>query len=207
MVKIPVYIGVEPHQWLSGELLRYSLLKRTRAQLEFHELLPVEMSLPLPFGAGFSFYRWYIPHLRKYQGRALYLTVNNLVLDDIEIFFNQTMPKPALAAPVTNPPSAKGFQTNVLLLDCERLTHWKPLEWVHLCQKDPEMVSKIMWGLPEAPNCPDLGPLDPSLPLIDSSPEAFQKELKAALEDEAIPLPLIAREIQLGHLPNTLLNL
>lgn len=219
---LAVYLSLQPGQWLAGEVLRYSLLKRTRAQVQFHELEPY---LPSRGRIAPSLTRWLIPCLQGFKGQALFMTANKVVLDDIErlFLFDRDKPteKPALASPVLEPPGAEGYHTDLMRLDCERLKGWN-LEYI-AGDLSPEKMSALEWGLPESPFYADLGALDPcwnttgaltdktqiySFSDVKNEPwrnrthphrELFLRELKAALESEQVAMEALLIEIQRGH--------
>ena len=219
-----VYYGPEPKGWLPAEVLRTSILRRTDDEVEFRDISHFHVDLPVKMGGSMLFHRWFIPFFQDYQGLALYIDANGVVLEDIEKLFQlDRHGKPALACPVTNPPDTGAFYTNVMLLDCEKLTHWNPVEWSLLAHDNPEMYTKMMWALPGAPNHADFGILDADwnrfdeatpgtkiiqYPHADKQPwkfsghpykEPFLRELAFAVKSGAIASGSIFSEIKARH--------
>src|SRR5438128_1544773 len=129
--ELRVFVGTEPKQWLSAELLRYSIARRTSMTLDFQELkfLPLKDSVKL-FN-GFYIHRFAVPELCGYQGRAIYLDANTIVLDDLLhlLHFDMKGAK-ALARPVLEGCPEAGRYSSVMLMDTEKLTSWKLDEWI-----------------------------------------------------------------------------
>jgi len=131
---VRVFIGTEPRMWVAETVLRYSILA--------HASVPVEIvsmdysrggvwegwSIGRPRGrpatvalneAGnrvwfteFTNYRWAIPEVCGFAGRAIYLDVDMVVLGDIAELWNTDLPAPVL--------SLAPNETSVMLFDCAR---------------------------------------------------------------------------------------
>jgi len=225
---IQVYIGTEPNQWLATEVLRCSIERRTKTPFFFKELKPISLDLHANMFTGFSFFRWCIPDLCHYKGRALYLDADMVVLCDIEELFHlPNEGKPVLAR---KKEEKESFHTSVMPMDCARLTHWKPQEWVRQVNQDPNLYLKIMQAAEGAPNHVDMAPLpdryndlehyQPDSKIIhytnvatqpwkkEGHPlaEVFLRELRLSIEDDEIPLEIIQREIAAGHVRASLLE-
>lgn len=229
-----VFVGTEPKQWLASEVLRYSILKRTKAELDFQELKYLPIKLNLPMYTGFSIFRYAIPELCNYQGKAIYLDADVVVVSDLLDLWNLTG-KPALARSMhpkktqMDEPLA-GRYTSVMLLDCERLTHWKLDEWVEKINQDNSLYGKTMQALPGGLATEDFGDLPENYNHLDHFDETtkiihythvpsqpwkvpghpfarvFLEELKSAIEEDEIPLDAVQREIAYGHVYPTLLE-
>lgn len=224
-----IFIGTEPKQWLASEVLRYSIAKRTKAELDFQELKYLPIKLDLPMYTGFSIFRYAIPELCSYQGKAIYLDADIVVVSDLLDLWNLEG-KPALARSMHPGEPTAGRYTSVMLLDCEKLTHWKLQEWVEQINKDHSLYGKTMQALPGGLGTPDFGDLpevynhldqfDATTKLIHythvpsqpwKSPghphaRVFLDELKSAIEDDEIPLDAVQREIAYGHIYPTILQ-
>ena len=95
---------------------------------------------------GFSFYRFAIPEMCHYEGRALYLDADILVLSDLEELIRKDMlGKGALARPA--PPIS--WYTSVMLLDCSKLKSWKVQDWVTMINADIASYKGTMTGDPQ----------------------------------------------------------
>ena len=224
---VEVYLGVDPKQWLIGEVLRYSLLKRTKAKVNFHNLALLDLKEPLKTPTP-SFSRWFIPYFQNYQGKAIYLDLATLVLDDIETLWNTPFQDfGALACPIQGERGEKsvGFKTNVMLLDCSKLTHWKPSVWLTVSFQNPASVEKTMRAMPGGLSAKDFSPLPeewnqeegkreegaeskakilhfknpltyPWLSEQNPHKALFLKELREAIEHQQIPLAAILLEME-----------
>lgn len=83
---IRIFIGTEPKTELMRYVLQHSIQENTPRQIEFIPMLGKEWEYELgniPFGTGFSFRRWMIPERCGWQGKAIYLDADQLVLGDI----------------------------------------------------------------------------------------------------------------------------
>lgn len=226
-----IYLGVDPKGWLSAEVLRSSIVKRSSVPIEFKELSHLTVDLSTKLEGSTAFNRWFIPYFQNFKGRALFIEANSLVLDDIEKLFSTDMKgKGYLAKAVDNPPNTHASHNNVLLFDCEKLQHWNPEIWTRDIILDETLRSKIMWSLPGSPNHQDVGPLDPLWNQIDQAPDKtkllhfadstlfpwksdmhpyqflFLQELRAAIEKEDISLDAVLAEMKKHHIYTGLLE-
>lgn len=224
MEPIRVFIGTEPKQWLPTEVLRWSIQSRTSAPVEFQELKYIPLNLKGEMYTGFSFYRFSIPEACSYKGRAIYLDADIVVLDDIQKLLELNMDNfGALARPVKKEIEG-GRYTSVMLLDNERLKHWKISDWVEKINKNHSLYNDTLWVAPNGLNARDFGDLPPYWNDLDHFDEqtkiihytnvpmqpwkkpghpfagVFLKELKAAMNEDEIPRDAIEREIRQGHL-------
>lgn len=114
---IRIFIGTEPRQSIADKVLEHTVRKYATEPVEFHRMqnLDIDLSKPgLPkTGTGFSFYRFCIPRLAGYQGRAIYLDADMILFTDIAALWNT----PFNGATVLATPG----KLSVLLLDCDRL--------------------------------------------------------------------------------------
>jgi Glycosyl transferase family 8 len=218
---IKVFIGTDPSQWLPTEVLKWSILSRSKEKYEFQELKDIPLKLRLKMYTGFSFYRFYIPEACHYEGRAIYLDADIIVLTDLQEFVHLDFKgKNVLARP---DPEHQASFTSVMLMDCDKLKHWKIREWVTLINSKFASYVGIMTGSPEGLNHRDFGPLEPYWNHLDhwdpttkilhytnvptqpwkkgGHPFAlpFLKELSGALNGGAITRDDIQREIEQGH--------
>lgn len=87
---IVIYIGSEPKTTIARKVLEYSILKNTAYEVEFKPLEgDVSWSkrnskdLTSQVGTGFSLLRWDVPSRQGYEGFAVYLDADQIVLSDI----------------------------------------------------------------------------------------------------------------------------
>lgn len=228
---LKVFVGTEPKQWLASEVLRYSIARRTKAALDFQELKYLPIKLEVPMYTGFSIYRYAIPELCHYQGKAIYLDADIVVTSDLLELWNMPMQgHGALARSMHPGESLAGRYTSVMLLDCDKLQHWSLNSWVEEINRDHTLYAKTMQALPGGLATPDFADLpDPFNHLdhfdsttklihythVPSQPwkvpghpfaKVFLDELKSAIEEEEIPMDAIQREIAWGHIYPSILE-
>lgn len=133
---IRVYVGVDRSQLLAVPVLEYSIKRHTTAKVE---VIPM-LDLPVPQPAdprngqrtGFSFSRFCIPRLTGYQGKAIYMDADMLVMRDIrelweipfdgaKIVIQQEVKHAELSTQKVGAPKVRKKQCAVMLLDCGRL--------------------------------------------------------------------------------------
>lgn len=213
--KLEVYIGTEPDFWLPTEVLRYSILSRTKSPVVFTEIKEVPTKKFISPYSGLK--RFFVPQLNNYKSKALYLNSGALVLCDIEEILNMDMKNHgALARPKLS--GVRGFYTGVMLLDCPRLK-WNADALLEKAVNH-DIYTKTVWGMEGGIVSSDLGPLpeeynhfdnyQPNTKIVVFSDfanapwkngnhpqaELFRSELKKAIEDKEIPLDLVIKEIE-----------
>jgi lipopolysaccharide biosynthesis glycosyltransferase len=228
---LKVFVGTEPKQWLSSEVLRYSITRRTKAALDFQELKYLPIKLDLPMYTGFSIYRYSIPELCGYKGKAIYLDADIVVTSDLLDLWNYpTDPHGVLARSMHPGEPLAGRYTSVMLMNCEKLKPWKLNDWVEQINKDSSLYAKTMQALPGGLGTTDFGDLPATFNHLDQFDETtklihythvpsqpwkvpghpfarvFLDELKSAIEEDEIPLDAVQREIAYGHIYQTLLQ-
>lgn len=224
---IRVCIGTEDAQWLPTQVLKYSIRRRSKSEYEFTDLKNLPLKLNIKMYTGFSFYRFYIPELCNFQGRAIYLDADIVVQCDLQELIDLDMQgKGVLARPM--PP--KNYYTSVMLMDNPRLTHWKVHDWVTLINAGITDYGQIMMGGPQGLNHKDFGPLEPYWNHLDEwdnttkilhythvptqpwkkagHPFAFVflKELKLALEEGIVTRDEVMKEIEKKFIYPTILD-
>ncbi|MCE5319023.1 MAG: hypothetical protein LLG04_16875 [Parachlamydia sp.] len=223
---IKAYIGTEAAQWLPTEILKFSARRRTKSEIEFIELKEIPIKLSSQMYTGFSFYRYSIPEACGYEGRALYLDADIVVLSDLQELIDHDMHgKGALARP--HPPVSS--YTSVMVLDCAKLKHWKMHDWATLVNANIASYLGTMHADPTGLNYRDFGPLEEFWNHLDhfdnttriihytSVPHqpwkapghphghVFLKELSKCLEEGVITRADVEGQIAAGHIyPNIL---
>jgi len=128
-----VFVGADQSQVLAAKVLEYSIHKHATRPVRV--ITMVDLPIPLPKDeenrarTGFSFYRFVIPELAKYRGRALYLDSDMLVFTDISKLWDIPFGKQKILCTTQDVPDAwkdnswfhPGRQYSVMLLDCSRL--------------------------------------------------------------------------------------
>jgi hypothetical protein len=131
-----VFVGCDESQLVASSVLEHSIRKHASRPVEFTKMIDLEVPEPKDTAnrarTGFSFYRFLIPKLCGYQGRALYLDSDMQVFADMaelwEIpFEDDTVLCTYQSEPPErwkNDPNFKpGRHLAVMMLDCSRL-HW-----------------------------------------------------------------------------------
>jgi hypothetical protein len=130
-----VFVGCDDSQMVAAKTLEYSIKKFASRPVDFQIMRDLPVPMPKDPAnrprTGFSFYRFMIPQLCGYRGRALYLDADMQVFTDLaELWDIEFGPHKVLC---TNQPSAPkawkkwgsffhpGRQMSVMLLDCSRL--------------------------------------------------------------------------------------
>jgi hypothetical protein len=132
-----VCVGADDSQLEAAAVLEHSIRKHASRPVEFNVM--IDLDIPEPKDptnrakTGFSFYRFMIPELCGYEGRALYLDCDMQVFADLaqlwRIPFGENkvlctyQPEPPEQWK-NNPAFAPGRQMSVMMLDCSRLP-WK----------------------------------------------------------------------------------
>lgn len=121
---IRVFVGLSPDQRVAYEVLAHSLRRNTRHPLQVRPIdalhLPVPQEPRNRMRTGFSFARFEIPRLCGYEGRALYLDADMLVLGDVADLWSLPLEGADLLYS-DQPPEGALARFSVLLLDCGRL--------------------------------------------------------------------------------------
>lgn len=128
---IRIFIGTEPKTEIARKVLECSIRRRTdpAVKIEFTPMLDDPFweydAKDLRQGTGFSLRRWLIPEHCKWQGRAIYLDADQLVLGDIRELWNKPKQQPAVGASAWLSYQADKFsktpwpQSAVMVIDCE----------------------------------------------------------------------------------------
>lgn len=138
---IRIFVGSEPDQRIAAAVLKSSILRRTSDPVEFCESWTHEtgwhralIGYPRLGGTLFSFWRWLVPLLCEYRGRAIYLDADQVVLTDIRALWDSLPAGKDLAAVVGaegnfggKKPDPGAIETSVMVLDCSRCA-WNPPE-------------------------------------------------------------------------------
>lgn len=138
--KYRVFVGSDETQEIGVEVLRYSINRSTKLDVDVISMTGLELPDPKTISnrrrTGFSFSRFAIPELCDYSGQAIYMDADMLVMDDIEEVFalpfgsakvivqndlsNNLQPRSKLGAP-----KRRKKQCAVMKLDCGALD-WNP---------------------------------------------------------------------------------
>jgi hypothetical protein len=132
---VRVFIGSADRSIIEQRVLQWSVQKRTRAPVEFYILNgthgevrgPRGEPVPNPLGdrlrrmstaTPFTFFRYAIPELCGFAGRAIYCDADQLVMDDIEELWSTPLGD---AGAAMCPAYRRGrWATSVMVLDCAK---------------------------------------------------------------------------------------
>ena len=136
MDTIKVFVGTDESQYLAVKVLEYSIKKYCKSPVEVIPMINLKVPTPKnPLNqsrTGFSFFRFCIPELCHYQGRAIYMDADMLVFRNIEELWNLPFNGKKLLAQSeltdeqksnvnVNSPKRRWKQCSVMLLDCSVL--------------------------------------------------------------------------------------
>ncbi len=226
-MSIKIYLGTETGQWLTSEVLKSSIRRRTKADVEFYETRIFPLHIKSRVNIGLSLYRFYIPEAVGFSGKAIYMDAQALCLGNIEELFDLELKDVgALARSIDALHTAR--YTNVMLLNCENLKNWKIREWTKLIDKDPALLREYTGVTSRSPIAKDFGDLPKEWNALDlneykngkilffndlsSQPwlnkdhpqhKLYMDELNYAQEQGLLPSDALEHEIQQGRLVQT----
>ena len=127
--KIRVVIGTQSNQYVAQRVLEYSIRKHSAADIE---IVPTRQQVGRVGGTRFGFVRFCIPSMFDYEGRAIYMDADQVVLGDVADL-HSTLDEDHAVALVQRPegffagrPVEPRNETSVMVLDCNKLKEWDP---------------------------------------------------------------------------------
>jgi len=135
--KVKIFIGSGEQSLLERKVLIYSLRKHTKRELDIQvfngshnaieseelepRLAPLSLALKYRNLTEFSLYRYLIPELCDFQGRAIYLDSDMVCLADIGQLFSTALEGCDFLAKRddSHPGAAKPWGLSAMLIDCE----------------------------------------------------------------------------------------
>lgn len=238
---IKIFVGADRSQLLAFKVLEHSIKRNTSQQVKCraidNSMMPeCKSKTNLPY-TNFSFARFGIPSFAGYQGKAIYLDADMLVLADIADLWSLdfagakilTLEQPR--EDLQQKQSKKRKQTAVMMLDCEALKDWVPEEIIgnlgkkydrtKLMSLDIFPQRKIKEIIPTVWNCMDWYEEGVSKLVhytkIETQPWVYPKhpcgnlwlnELRLMLKDGKIEESFIRQEVALGYIrPSILIEL
>jgi hypothetical protein len=88
MTVLPVFIGVDPRQPIAYHVLCSSIQRRSSKPVALIPLLIDQLPITRVGLTDFTYARYIVPHLMGYQGKAVFLDSDMLVLGDIAELFD-----------------------------------------------------------------------------------------------------------------------
>lgn len=132
--KVRVFIGTEPKTEIARRVLETSIHRRTNCDVVCTPMIGKDWEYDIgtiPVGTGFSLRRWMIAEACNWQGRAIYLDADQVVLADIWDLW--TKPDQLAYTPGTSAwmsfqadkysPKKPWPQTSVMVIDCAAAQH------------------------------------------------------------------------------------
>jgi hypothetical protein len=119
---IRVFVGASPAQRVPFLVLTSSILRRASQAVQISALCDFDITHPMPKDpknrprTPFSFQRFAIPALCNYEGRAIYLDSDMIVLDDIAKLWAHDLHQ----YPVASTDVVESARNAVLVIDCDR---------------------------------------------------------------------------------------
>lgn len=140
---IKIVIGTEANQYIPQKVLEFSLQEHTNSELNIRSITQQEKRLG---GTNFGFVRFNVPHIFNYEGKAIYLDADQIVLTDIAEL-NNTLDSQHLLGLVEDlvgyfgdKPVPKRKETSVMVLNCDQLQDWDPKTMFdHVVANDAEL--------------------------------------------------------------------
>lgn len=124
---VRVYVGSQEAQMLAVKVLEFSIRERTDAEVQVYPLHESRVEFPQPKDpqnrprTPFSFQRFYIPALRGFRGRAIYLDSDMQVFRDIMELWALPFDGADLLAARELGERGRRPQFSVMLLNCAEL--------------------------------------------------------------------------------------
>lgn len=146
MKPLKIFIGYDPRQALSYNVLQYSISKHSSQPVAITPLIIDQLPITRQGLTPFTFSRFLVPWLCDYEGYALFLDADILVLDDIAKLFGMADPHKAISIV----PNEKRFEwASVMLFNCARCKKLTP-EFVQVGKRlhtleflDPYEIGKL----------------------------------------------------------------
>ncbi len=148
MKEVKIFIGSCIHNIKAEIALEHSIRKHTERDLNITWMRTTTHGDPaflgwnkFHWGTGFSLFRWAVPELCHFKGKAIYMDVDMLVLGDIEELWEKSVPEDKALYSIPD-------NSSLMLMDCAKfktLDYLKPLKT--LKKENEGYMSIIMKGL------------------------------------------------------------
>jgi hypothetical protein len=158
-VELPVrvFVGSQEAQMLAVKVLEFSIRERTAAEVVVHPLHEAQVEFPTPKDVQnrprtpFSFQRFYIPALKGFRGRAIYLDSDMQVFRDIMELWTLPFEGADLLAAREPGESGRRPQFSVMLLNCAELK-WNLADIVARLDRGELTYETLMYDMAVARN-------------------------------------------------------
>jgi hypothetical protein len=124
---IRIFVGSMEEQMIATKVLEYSVKKHCSMSVEVFPLFKAGITVPTPKDPAnkprtpFSFQRFYIPQLKNFKGRAIYMDSDMHVFSDIKELWTREMEDADVLAAYEAEGTGRKPQFAVMLMDCEKL--------------------------------------------------------------------------------------
>jgi len=142
---VRIFVGTEPAQFRAERVFVWTVAKHRNPgrAYEIYLMSDLEGFDRSTWKTGFTQYRYAIPGLAGYQGRAIYNDVDQIYLTDPAELFDADMKGAAVL-------SINDKETSVMLLDCEKLAPLWPIEQARVPNKHKFFRARAhdagLWG-------------------------------------------------------------
>ena len=126
---IKVVIGTEESQFIPQKVLEFSIRYHTTNEVDIRCVRQIERRLG---GTKFGFVRFGVPSMFNYEGKAIYLDADQVVLSDLQLLVDSLDDEHTLAlvrdlfGTFGAKPVPKRNETSVMVLNCAKLKAWNP---------------------------------------------------------------------------------
>lgn len=127
---IRIVVGTEASQYVPQKVLEYTIRKHTSEPVDIRFV--TQNAADRVGGTNFGFVRFMVPSVFNFEGKAIYLDADQVVLKDIKGLWN-SLPTNCDVACVQNAegefggkPVGQHNQTSVMVMNCARLKDWDP---------------------------------------------------------------------------------
>lgn len=131
MTPIRIFIGSDIYNIKAEQALKFSILKNTKSPVEFNvmsrfdqENIWKDWQHTSQWATCFSCFRWAIPAACKFEGRAIYLDSDMIVLGDIQELYDSDCSKGIATTP--------SRESSVTVFDCARFKDMAEFQIDHL---------------------------------------------------------------------------
>jgi lipopolysaccharide biosynthesis glycosyltransferase len=126
---IRIVIGTEANQYIPQKVLEYSIRSHTSENLDIRSLQQNQKRVG---GTKFGFVRFHVPSIFNYEGKAIYLDADQIVLANLQELVDALDDRYSLAlvsdliGNFGDKPVPKRNETSVMVLNCNKLKSWNP---------------------------------------------------------------------------------
>ncbi len=149
---IRIFVGSMEEQMVATKVLEYSVKKNCSMSVEIFPLFKAGIEVPMPKDPAnrprtpFSFQRFFIPQLKNFKGRAIYMDSDMQVFTDIKELWTKEMGDSDVLAAYEMDGTGRRPQFAVMLIDCEKL-NWSVADIVEKLDKGELTYETLMFNM------------------------------------------------------------